>query len=238
MAAFRRCTPPNIAILLDELTAFVLDRLRGYYADQGFQKTQFESVLALQPASSQISSPLVRLRRISSSAGGNWRVANILRKHAEKVEAPAIGRSVDLAHFKADAERELADDLELDQRDTADALASVDYPSVLERLSQLQLPVDTFRDGVLVNAEIPASACQSPRPARSIECAVRRYCRYHMALIQQKRSAICNRSGGFRGLAFGSRGLMAALNSRGKSIPKVCQGAPVNARATGADYFI
>jgi glycyl-tRNA synthetase beta chain len=151
------------AILLDELHVFVLDRLRGYYAEQGFQNTQFEAVLAVQPAS--LADFDRRLRAVAefgrrpealSLAAANKRVANILRKQAEEADAPAISRVVDPAWFEADAERELSDALAAAQRDTAEALASGDYAAALERLSQLHLPVDTFFDSVLVNAENPA----------------------------------------------------------------------------------
>ncbi|GAB2554432.1 glycine--tRNA ligase subunit beta [Rhodanobacter koreensis] len=151
------------AILLEELYDFVLDRLRGYYAEQGFDTAQFEAVLAVQPTS------LVdfdrRLRAVAefgrrpeaiSLAAANKRVANILRKQAEETGAPVIGRAVDPAHFEADAERELADALSTAQRETAGALSAGDYTAVLARLSQLQAPVDTFFDSVLVNADDPA----------------------------------------------------------------------------------
>ncbi|MEW5316144.1 MAG: hypothetical protein WDW38_007530 [Sanguina aurantia] len=39
------------SILADELYDFVLDRLRGYYADKGFATSPFEAVLAVQPGS-------------------------------------------------------------------------------------------------------------------------------------------------------------------------------------------
>ena len=151
------------AILLDELYDFVLDRLRGYYAEQGFDNAQFEAVLAVQPGS--LADFDRRLRAVAefgrrpealSLAAANKRVANILRKQAEEAGAPAVGRVVDAAHFEADAERALADALASAQRETAEALGAGDYTAVLARLSQLQAPVDTFFDSVLVNADDPA----------------------------------------------------------------------------------
>ncbi|MEO6926558.1 MAG: glycine--tRNA ligase subunit beta [Rhodanobacter sp.] len=151
------------AILVDELVDFVLDRLRGYYAEQGFNHAQFESVLAVQPSS--LADFDRRLRAIiefnrcpeaASLAAANKRVANILRKQAEEPGAPPIGRVVDPAHFEADAERELADALAVAQRDSAAALDAGDYAAVLSRLAQLQAPVDAFFDSVLVNADDPA----------------------------------------------------------------------------------
>jgi glycyl-tRNA synthetase beta chain len=161
--------PPSLnagarrAILVDELYEFVLDRLRGYYAEQGFEHAQFESVLAVQPAS--LADFDRRLRAVvefgrcpeaASLAAANKRVANILRKQAEEAGAPPIGRAVDPAHFEADAERELADALTAARRDSAAALAAGDYAAVLNRLAQLQAPVDAFFDSVLVNADEPA----------------------------------------------------------------------------------
>ncbi len=151
------------AILVDELVEFVHERLRGYYAEQGFTHAQFESVLAVQPAS--LADFDRRLRAVvefgrcpeaASLAAANKRVANILRKQAEEAGAPPIGRAVDPAHFEADAERELAAALTSAQRDSAAALAANDYAAVLARLAQLQGPVDAFFDSVLVNAEDPA----------------------------------------------------------------------------------
>jgi glycyl-tRNA synthetase beta chain len=151
------------AILLDELYDFVLDRLRSYYADQGFDNAQFEAVLAVQPAS--LADFDRRLRAVAefgrrpeaiSLAAANKRVANILRKQAEEAGAPVVGHVVHPVHFEADAERELADALASAQSDTAVALAAGDYTAVLARLSQLQAPVDTFFDSVLVNADDPA----------------------------------------------------------------------------------
>ena len=151
------------AILLDELYDFVLDRLRGYYAEQGFDNAQFEAVLVVQPAS--LADFDRRLRAVAefgrrpeavSLAAANKRVANILRKQAEEPGALPVGRIVDPAHFEADAERELAEALASAQRETIAALDAGDYTAVLARLSQLQVPVDAFFDSVLVNAEDPA----------------------------------------------------------------------------------
>ena len=151
------------AILTDELYDFVLDRLRGYYAEQGFDNAQFEAVLAVQPAS--LADFDRRLRAVAefgrrpeaaSLAAANKRVANILRKQAEEAGAPSVGRVVDPAHFEADAERDLADALVSAQQDSAAALAAGDYTAVLARLAQLQASVDAFFDNVLVNADAPA----------------------------------------------------------------------------------
>lgn len=151
------------AVLARELYDFVLDRLRGYYAEQGFDSAQFEAVQAVQPDS------LVdfdrRLRAVAafgrhpeaaSLAAANKRVANILRKQSEEAGAPIVGIAVDPALFEVEAERELAAALASAQQDTAASLRDGDYTAVLARLARLQVPVDAFFDTVLVNADAPA----------------------------------------------------------------------------------
>ena len=148
------------AALAEELYDFVMDRLRGYYAEKGFATASFEAVLAVQPGS--LPDFDRRLRAVAefglraeaaSLAAANKRVANILRKQAEEPGAPAISRTVDPAHFESDAERDLAEALASAQRDTADSLEAGNYTAVLNRLSQLQAPVDVFFESVLVNAD-------------------------------------------------------------------------------------
>jgi glycyl-tRNA synthetase beta chain len=147
------------AVLVEELGAFVLDRLRSYYAEQGFSIEQFEAVAAVQPAS--LSDFDRRLRAVAefghrpealSLAAANKRVANILRKQAEEADALPLGRSVDPACFEQPAEHALADALHAAEADNARALAQGDYSAALARLAQLQAPVDAFFDAVLVNA--------------------------------------------------------------------------------------
>jgi glycyl-tRNA synthetase beta chain len=151
------------AALALELYDFVMDRLRGYYADQGFTNAPFEAVLAVQPGS--LPDFDRRLRAVAefglrpeaaSLAAANKRVANILRKQAEEPGAPVIARTIDPSHFESDAERDLAEALAAAQRETAEFLAAGDYTAALDRLSQLQAPVDVFFESVLVNAENPA----------------------------------------------------------------------------------
>jgi glycyl-tRNA synthetase beta chain len=139
-----------------------MDRLRSYYAEQGFSAAQFEAVLAVQPAS--LADFDRRLRAVAefsrwpeaaSLAAANKRVANILRKQAEDNPEEMLSDQVHAEHFEADAERQLADALAAARIDSASALAEGEYTAVLNRLSQLQAPVDVFFDSVLVNADDP-----------------------------------------------------------------------------------
>ncbi|MFC5441219.1 glycine--tRNA ligase subunit beta [Rhodanobacter ginsenosidimutans] len=153
--------PGRRAVLAAELCDFVFDRLRGYYAEQGFDTNQFEAVLAVQPRSLidfdrrlRAVAEFGRRPEATSLAAANKRVANILRK-SETDGSPAP-TALDFALFENDAERQLASELDSARDDTAEALVQGDYTAVLSRLAQLQAPVDRFFDSVLVNAEDPA----------------------------------------------------------------------------------
>jgi glycyl-tRNA synthetase beta chain len=149
------------SLLGDELYAFVVDRLRGYYADQGFSADQFEAVLAVSPDT--LPDFDRRLRAVgqfahrpeaASLAAANKRVANILRKQ-EEADGKPPSSTIDPTHFEVDAERDLAAALADARRDTDGMVRSGDYAGALERLASLQAPVDRFFDEVLVNAENP-----------------------------------------------------------------------------------
>lgn len=147
--------------LVDELTGFVIDRLRGYYADQGFASDAFEAVVAVAPAT--LPDFDRRLRAVvafakrpeaASLAAANKRVANILRKEAGAADA-ARGK-VDATLFEGEAERELAAALEAAKVDSDQRVAAGDYAGALTRLAELQAPVDRFFTEVLVMADDPA----------------------------------------------------------------------------------
>ncbi|MER3546631.1 MAG: glycine--tRNA ligase subunit beta, partial [Rhodanobacteraceae bacterium] len=143
--------------LADELYAFILDRLRGYYAERGFTPQQFEAVAAIQPAS--LLDFDRRLRAVAAFANrpeaehlaaANKRVANILRKEGIDARA-AASRQIDETQLRETAERELWQALQVVNSDPASD--DRDYENRLARLAQLQTPVDMFFESVLVMAE-------------------------------------------------------------------------------------
>jgi len=151
--------------VVTELREFILDRLRGYYTEQGFTPQQFEAVAAVQPAS------LVdfdrRLRAVAAFAkqpeaerlaAANKRVANILRK--EGIDAAAAQRALNAELLHEPAEQALAQALDAARNDNAARLegdvARRDYAGALTRLAQLQAPIDTFFDAVMVMVDDPA----------------------------------------------------------------------------------
>jgi glycyl-tRNA synthetase beta chain len=154
------------AEVVAELRDFILDRLRGYYAEQGFTSQQFEAVAAVQPASLvdfdrrlHAVAAFARQPEAEKLAAANKRVANILRK--EGIDAVAAAqRPLSAALLHEPVEQALAQALDAARDDNSARLegdvAKRDYAGALTRLAQLQAPIDAFFDGVMVMAEDPA----------------------------------------------------------------------------------
>ncbi|MDQ1106853.1 glycyl-tRNA synthetase beta chain [Stenotrophomonas rhizophila] len=144
--------------LPQELYDFIIDRLRGYYADKGVPATHFNAVAELKPASLydfdrriDAIGIFAALPEAEALAAANKRIRNILRK-AEG----AIPGMVDPALLAEPAESELAEAVEAAIDDSNASLHQKDYVSVLARLARLRPQVDAFFDAVMVNAEDPA----------------------------------------------------------------------------------
>ncbi|MBV6884625.1 glycine--tRNA ligase subunit beta [Xanthomonas euvesicatoria] len=171
----RRFTIPGMAPKSSEIYDFILDRLRGYYADKGVPATHFNAVAALFSVTSEAVPTSVGAhlgathaslydfdRRIDAIgifatlpeadalAAANKRIRNILRK----VEGEIPG-DIDTSLLREPAEQALAEAVEAAIGDTGDALHRHDYVAVLARLARLRPQVDAFFDGVMVNADDP-----------------------------------------------------------------------------------
>lgn len=153
-------TPVEIDVpaLSGDLYDFILDRLRGYYVDKGVPATHFNAVAELKPASLyDIDTRLdaigqfAALPEAEALAAANKRIGNILKK-----ADIAIPAQIDRDLLNDPAESALAEAVEAALGDTDEALHHHDYVKVLDRLAQLRPQVDSFFDGVMVNADDPA----------------------------------------------------------------------------------
>jgi glycyl-tRNA synthetase beta chain len=145
----------NIAAASDEIYDFILDRLRGYYADKGVPTQHFNAVADLRPHSlydfdTRIDAigTFATLPEAEALAAANKRINNILKK-AEGEIPHAIDREL----LNEPAESALAEAVEAAIGDTDDALHHHDYIAVLNRLARLRPQVDAFFDGVMVNVD-------------------------------------------------------------------------------------
>lgn len=141
-----------------ELYDFILDRLRGYYADKGVPASQFNAVAELKPASLYdfdrrlgAIGIFAQLPEAAALAAANKRIGNILKK-----ADIAIPSMEDPALMTEPAERALAEAVEAAYAETGPALARGDYVEVLSQLARLRPQVDAFFDAVMVNADDPA----------------------------------------------------------------------------------
>jgi len=138
-----------------ELYDFILDRLRGYYADQRVPGTQFDAVAegrwpSLLDFDRRLKAiaEFARMREASSLAAANKRIRNILKK----VETP-IPATVAADKLVEPAERVLHQSLVSALADTDPLLAQRDYVGTLKRLAALQAPVDSFFEHTMVMAD-------------------------------------------------------------------------------------
>lgn len=144
--------------VLAEVREFVVDRLRGYYRDQGFGAELVNAVLA----SGWDSLPDLdrRLRALDgfmgqdaaqSLASANKRIGNILRKAGSddllKIDADLLNLREESALFE---------EVRRLQQIVEPLLEEGDYVSSLRQLAELKEPVDAFFDAVLVMDEDPA----------------------------------------------------------------------------------
>jgi len=138
-----------------DITSFVYDRLRGYYADRGVASTQFDAVEnvahdSLPDFDRRLNAigEFAKLPEAEALAAANKRIRNILRK----VEGE-VPDAIDPALFVEPAERELGEAVDSAVADTGPLLDARDYVAVLGRLARLRPQVDAFFDGVMVNVD-------------------------------------------------------------------------------------
>jgi glycyl-tRNA synthetase beta chain len=169
----------NHSVLIDELTNFILDRLRGYYGDQGFTGAQFDAVAGLAAGIAAEAAP-TQAGAVVGAASAATGFTSLLDFHqrlkaiaefSQLPEAPALAAAnkrirnilrkfdgvipgvVAPSLLTAGAEQALAVALETAVHDTDPLLAERDYVGVLKRLAALRAPVDDFFDGVMVMAD-------------------------------------------------------------------------------------
>lgn len=147
--------------LAEELERFIVERLRGYYAEQGIAGTLFEAVLAVQPSTlldfdRRLRALAAFMQRPESEAlaAANKRVANILRKQTEDTGGAAV--AVNPGLFDAPAERALAEAFTAARHASTTSVAARDYGGALDHLAALEAPLARFFEEVMVVAEDPA----------------------------------------------------------------------------------
>ena len=140
---------------VEQLLAFIYERLAGSLREQGYTAQEVDAVLSLNPQNlSDIPKRLAAVRAFTalpeavSLAAANKRVGNILKKTADVISA-----QVDVSLLQESAEQTLHQAL-VDMLPITDkAFAAGDYTTSLQTLAALKSPIDTFFNHVMVNAE-------------------------------------------------------------------------------------
>ena len=154
----------------DGLWGFVIERLKGYLRERGFEAADIDAVVAVgADRLDRIESRLEAVRRFrdlpqaQALAAANKRIANILRKAQESATGSAVERAgapstheIDSALLVDAAEIRLHHELAGVSARLEPLIAAEDYESTLLALASLREPVDAFFDEVMVNAEDPA----------------------------------------------------------------------------------
>ncbi|MCW8931494.1 MAG: glycine--tRNA ligase subunit beta [Gammaproteobacteria bacterium] len=145
----------NAAKACEPVYKFMLDRLKGYFADQDISIDVFDSVVALTPAQPydfacriEAVNQFKQLEAAESLAAANKRIANILKKLKGK-KPTDINNDL----FVEDAEKHLAEQLSSVAQRVEPLLAQAEYTQALTELSELRNVVDTFFDDVMVMAD-------------------------------------------------------------------------------------
>ncbi|MGA9334919.1 MAG: glycine--tRNA ligase subunit beta [Rudaea sp.] len=138
-----------------ELTDFVFDRLRGYYADQGFASDQFDAVRAVEPETLvdfdqrlRAVAEFARLPEAAALTAANKRIGNILRQADS-----AVSGNIDASALDPGAESDLHRHIETTTRAVAPLFEGRRYFDCLRLLASLRAPVDAFFDAVMVMAD-------------------------------------------------------------------------------------
>ena len=144
--------------VVEEVYQFMLERLKGLYAEQGIGAEVFEAVAEVHPT--RPADFELRLRAVlefralpeaAALAAANKRIRNLLRKASDDVP-----ETVDESLFAAPEEQALWNALRAKDLELQPLLAMADYTVALRQLAALREPVDRFFDGVMVMVEEPA----------------------------------------------------------------------------------
>ena len=138
-----------------ETLDYILERLRGYYQEQGIGADVVEAVAALKPTQpldfDRRVKAVAAFRQLSAAeslAAANKRISNILKK----VDGE-LPQTVNADLLQLPAEQALAQAVQAQQDKVLPLFASGDYEAALLSLAELREPVDTFFDEVMVMAD-------------------------------------------------------------------------------------
>jgi len=154
--AYRKQNDIKIASeVVEQVYAFMMERLRVYYTDAGIERDVFEAVMSRRPTrpcdfDSRLRAveSFRKLPEAESLTVANKRIYNILRQASD-----VIPEFMNNKLFKEDAEQALAERMSTLSAEVHPLLDQGDYTEALKRLASLRSPVDVFFDNVMVMSD-------------------------------------------------------------------------------------
>lgn len=152
IAQHKELSEPDLG---NKVLAYVLDRLRGWYADQQIATEIVQAVLNTGSDNPldidqrmHAVSAFSKLEQAEALAAANKRVKNLLSKQGDGLSA-----TLDNSLLKEPAEQALAEQLAAMKTATVPLLSERRYSEALQTLAGLKEPVDAFFDSVMVMDE-------------------------------------------------------------------------------------
>ena len=143
--------------LIDEVNAFVVERLRHYYTGQGYRTELVNAALASPwtslpdlDARLQSLASFMNEEAAASLAASNKRIGNILKK--SDID---FSTDINTEILNLDEEKALFEEVSRIENLVKPLLAEQQYEKSLLLLSELRSPVDRFFDEVMVNDKDP-----------------------------------------------------------------------------------
>ena len=137
-----------------EVLAYLQERMRSHYLEEGYAAEAFEAVLATGTTRAldfdQRMQALAKFRErpeAESLAAANKRIANILRKSA----AGEVPVKIDASLLRVEAEKSLHDAIEAVSAAVTADLSARRYDEALAKLAGLRPAIDAFFNDVMVN---------------------------------------------------------------------------------------
>ncbi|MDE2117122.1 MAG: glycine--tRNA ligase subunit beta [Betaproteobacteria bacterium] len=148
------------ATVASDVEGFMLDRLRGYLRERGFEVTHIEAVLHTLNGRLHEAMPRMEGVRVFAALGvakdlaaANKRVQNIMRKNREEIDIDFTGTAVKPALLKEAAERDLYQAMQDITPFAQGYLDRGEYGQNLKALVTLKPFIDDFFDKVMVMCE-------------------------------------------------------------------------------------
>lgn len=141
--------------LINDTLAFILERLRAWYLEQGIEADVFSAVFARYPTSPLDFDNRIKavqffkqLPQAQALAAANKRVSNILKQTALPPNT-----NYNYAFFEVIAEKMLADTIEAKAKEIEQLCQQDDFKQALTLLATFREPIDQFFDEVMVMTE-------------------------------------------------------------------------------------